>query len=117
MVLGATGHHIEAAKKWGKMLDIIGVASYPNVFEPMPIQPEVVGKVVAEIKRAVPRKAVYVLETGYAVQYAMPSQSGAYYTEEQQAEFVKGAFNSAREAGAAAFFVAGVWSDESLHDH
>ena len=72
---------------------------------------------MSELRLALPGKAVYVLETGYPVQYSHPSQSGAYYTEELQEEFVQKAFTAAEKAGAKGFLYAGVWSDASLHHH
>ena len=78
---------------------------------------DTIGTVVAELKKLLPGKPAYVLETGYPVQYSNPSQSGAYYTEALQAEFIEKAFDAAQKAGASGFFYAGVWSDTSLHHH
>jgi len=115
--LGINGHHLHAAKAWKRYLDIIGISSYPNVFEPAPIRAQLIGQVIAELKAALPGKPAYVLETGYPVQQTRPSQSGAYYTEELQAEYVAKAFAAALEAGATGFFYTGIWGDDTLHHH
>lgn len=115
--LGSSGHHVEAAKEWSQYLDILGISIYPNVFEPTPIRSSLIGEVVRELKAAVPRKRIFILETGYPVQLGHPSQSGGYYTEELQTEFVQKAFESSTAAGATGFFYAGIWSDTSLHHH
>jgi len=111
------GHHLEKLKAWKKYMDVVGISSYPNVFEPAPVKGSVLKEIVSDIKSAWPGKAVYVLETGYPVQYSNPSQSGAYYTEELQAEFVTQAFAAAIEGGADGFFYTGVWSDGTLDHH
>lgn len=76
-------------------LDIVGLDSYLNYYQGVPNLDKVVGKHVAEVKKAAGGRPVWVLETGVA---GAPWQRG--FTEKRQAKYFRKAFDEAYKNGA-----------------
>ena len=107
----AGGHGwLDAVREWRDYMDIIGMDAYPNYFNPEPLKGEVVGARVAMIKKTATGLPVFVIETDYP---SGPSVLG--FTPENQAKYIRASFQSARNAGADAYFKFHVTDPSGLH--
>lgn len=100
---------LQAVREWSPYMDIIGMDAYPNYFDPLPVAGEAVGKRVALIK-TVSNKPVYIIETDYPTGPAILG-----FLPENQAQFVRDSYQSARAAGAEGYFKFSVVSSPESH--
>jgi hypothetical protein len=95
-------------KRWADMIDIVGIDPYPNFLRSEPIcVAESFTRAVAEVRRVVPDKRLYILETGYPVRPA-----GRGFSEENQRSYYREALETALRLGVDGLFFYAFCSQE-----
>jgi len=95
----------EALVDWWGYVDIIGLSSYPNIIQGLPILGETVGQRIAQAIPLARGKTVFIIDSGYA---SGPEES--QFSEANQSIFIEEATDSVIANGGSGFFYSTLYS-------
>lgn len=98
----------DAIRMWRDQMDIVSFDAYPNYYSATPLRAHEIETRTREIRELADGRPVILMETGYA-----SGPSDLAFTEENQAAYMREAFDAAVRANAIGFFWFGTQTSES----